>query len=310
LYTGDTTERKNLMEGRCLSGIVAVYYSHVNSIDYPGASCDNVRPADTLEERETLTLLNSLNDFTNRPDSHYWHPGDIDMQQVFYSTTGTSGFDISIDSCVDQLFTGQSGLNSTIEHADTGSRINIDIEATAGSTCYDITPNPEWECSQASALTSWITDYDYKIPAATTLKLVVNLTCTGPNVSLPGYVPGGFFPPPPSDLGVTVQRFNSNGEGVQQNQDFSKLFVPIARYCNDDSPNINIEQLIEFDAPAVEGKTDLAVVQIIGNGGALGNGGNANILVDPPLPVQQEGELGLQINTTTMTGYVDVVPAN
>ncbi len=310
LYTGDTDQRKDLMSGRCLSGIVAVYFSHVNNIDYHGSSCNEVPVDDTEELRETLNLLDSFETFINRPESHYWHAGDFDIEQSIYDAVKTSGFLLPGGNCVDRDFYGHSELDSLIGHSDTGSKINIDITATAGSECQDVTDDPVWECSTAVAITNLFAHYDYEIKAATTLKLVLNLECTGPNLSPSGYPdPTNPLLFPPIDVMVSLVRIDSNGEGVMQHQDFAKLFVPQNHYCSDGSP-VLVEHLIEFDAPENEGDTDQATILITVNAGATGNVGNISELTDPPIPVPQPGELGRQTNQTTMTGYVEVVPAN
>ena len=316
LYTGDTTERKKLMEGRCQPGIMAVYFWHTNDIEMLGDSCENDPIENVQEFRETFTTLDDFELFINRPDSHYWHSGDFDIEQVMYNAAGNSGFNIPDTGCVNQFFSGQSDLDSLLEHSDAGRKLNINITATAASECHDVTDDPVWECSNAASLTHWATHFDYEIKAATTLKVKLNFECTGPNMSAPGYPdPENPVLLPPTDVFVYVARINSDGEGViQYRDDFSKLFVPLNLYCNETFPIISIEQLIEFDAPETEGDTDTAIVIVEGTGGAFGNLGNLSKLPSPlpfPLPAPpQDGELGLQTNITTMIGTVEVAPAN
>ncbi len=318
LYTGDRDKRKELMASRCQPGIVAVYYAHSYKVDFgPGTTCGN-DPADNITEgRENISLLDDIDKLTNRPESHYWYPGDFDQELNSYSSSSSRGF-LTTDGCINQDFSALSELDSTLEHSDTGSKLNIDITATAESECQDVTDEPIWECSQAAASTAWLAHYDYKIKAATTLKLVLSLSCTGPNMSSPGYPdPNNPTLPPPLDLTVSVVRLNEQGEGVvQYRDDFSKWFVPLNLYCNDDNPVVDIQRLIEFDAPENPGDIDKAVVIITGNTGALGNAGNVyELAADSPTPIPippppRKGSIGLQRNTTTMTGFVQVVPAN
>jgi hypothetical protein len=232
-----------------------------------------------------------------------------------YSIFGISGFLDASSTCVNQAFAGRTVLDTMLNHSATGRKLEIDVSATAESECHDVTDNPEWECSKAAAFTKWEAHFDYEIKAATTLKVVLDLSCTGPNMSSPGYPdPGIPALLPPTDVYVYVVRYDADGQGViQYRDDFSKLFVPINLYCNDDNPVISVEQLIEFDEPLNAGDVDTAVVIVSGAGGAFGNLGNLDDL--PGLPVQlppppQDGELGIQTNTTTMTGTISVVPAN
>lgn len=316
LYTGDIEQRKALMESRCLPGIMAVYYWHTNDISFgSGTACGNDPDTYNVDEyRENFSTLDSVDKIINRPKSHYWYAGDSDSYMESFSRGISKGF-LTTNGCIYHPYSGRSVLDSLLEHSEQGSKLEININAIAESECHDvITDDPQWECSGALAQTLWQAQYDYEIKAATTLKIVLNLMCSGPNLSSPGYPdPNNPSLLPPTDVFVSVARFDENGDGViQYRDDFSKLFVPINLYCNDDNPVIDVEQLVEFDAPLNEGDTDTAVIIITGQGGAFGNMGNADQLPSPvPLPPPpQPGTTGLQTNTTTMTGFVEVVPAD
>ncbi len=310
LYNGDTDERKRLMASRCKPSIVAVYYDHSTGISFPGSdsACSNTDER-ISEERETASLRPLIE--TQRPKSHYWSSTDGDIEKANYSAAPIREWrDSNGDCTISQQYSASADINSYISIGD-GNRVEIDITATAQSECYNpITETAGWECSEALANTTWVAEFDFKVKIASRLKAVVNFTCTGPNMSGPGY-PDTNLMPPIDLIAVAVVRVDSTGNVIMTHSDPTKLVMPQTYYCNDDNPTVLIEQIMEFDAPATEGTTDRVTVLVRGMGGAWGNLGNPPAMLGIPLLLPNElNVFGSQTNTTTMSGYVQVVPAN
>lgn len=314
LYTGSETERTNLMASRCKPGVVAVYYSHFNEINFPGSNseCTNTNN-DVSDERETLTQRPdfTVNPVPERPDGHFWRGGDSNTDNQFFEATTTRITDDPSGAAGNcnrqQSYYAYSGLDSTLAVANTGDSFTVDITATSASECWDMIPeSPTWECSTATSRTSWAAEYDFKISAATKLNLILNFICTGANMTLPS-LPG--IPSTPSmDLTYSVLRVDANGDALPTNRDNSKLVVPQFFACNNDSNIINLTRLMEFDAPLNTGDVDRIIISVTGGAGAFGHLGNAFYLTDPlNIPVPTDGR---QSNTTTMKGTVELKPAN
>jgi len=327
LYTGDTTTRKDLMENRCRSSDMAVYYAFPSVIDFPFTDEDTtcVNTDENVNELyENVTLLKDLDNPFDRPDSHYWFPGDSNSYQEAYGKTGITRLAKNSNSdCIPFSYTANTIVDATLAYDDKGKdKLLVDITSTAESECRDlqsIISDEQWVCSKANQGALWIAYFDLDITIASNFNLKLNFACTGPNISAPGYPPDLTNPNPivilpPSDLSVVVGRVDENGNGVAANRDFVKLsseLGPKFYYCNDDHPTIDIDQLMEFDEPLTNGTTDRVTIVVTGNAGANGNLGNAPSLTLPPTPVPTEtGQLGLQTNITTMFGTVEVAPAN
>lgn len=307
LYSGDKNQRRTLMENRCKSARMAVYYNHSNEISFPrqDGSCIP-SDEDQATERENITTRPDMtgNDIPDRPENHFWRAGQSTIDQtVIDDTTSRSERDSSNDCLPPQTYYAYSGLNSTLQLSDTGNRLNIDITAQSQSDCWDMnSESPLWECSTATTRTSWVAEFDFKIISATNVTLKANLNCSGDNMSLPEG-----FPSAPIDFTFSVSRLDSTGNYVAQHLDPSKWTDAQFFECNDTFPSIDIEELIEFDAPLVDGDIDRVIIVVTGQGGAFGHLGNAAYLVDNSLTAPVEGR---ESNTTTMTGYVELVPAD
>jgi subtilisin family serine protease len=306
LYTGSENQRKTLMENRCKSARMAVYYSHHNEITFPGldASCDPL-DEDQEAERESLTTRPDMtgSDIPDRPESHFWYAGKSSIDQTTIDkATNRSEKDSSSECLTPQNYYAKSALDSELTLSDTGNRLYININAQSESDCLDMNPETElWECSTATTLSSWVSEFDFKISAATNATLKINLNCSGGNLSLPGE-----FQTAPKDLTFSVLRLDHTGNFVPQHNDPAKWTIAQFYECNDDFSNINIEELIEFDTPLEAGTSDRVVIVVTGQGGAFGHLGNAAYLADNSLPIPSDGR---ESNTTTMTGYVELVPA-
>jgi hypothetical protein len=323
LYTGDATTRKDLMENRCRSSDMAVYYAFPSVIDFPFTDGDTtcVNADENVNELyENVTLLKDLKNPFDRPDSHYWFPGDSNSYQEAYGKTGITRLAKNSNSdCIPFSYTANTIVDATLAYDDKGKdKLLVDITSTAESECRDlqsIISDEQWVCSKANQGALWIAVFDLDITIASNFNLKLNFTCTGPNISPPGY-PDLTNPSilPPSDLSVVVGRVDKNGDGVAANRDIVKLsseLGPKFYYCNDDHPTIDVQQLMEFDEPLTKGTTDRVTIIVMGNAGANGNLGNAPLLTVPPTSVPTEtGQLGLQTNITTMFGSVEVAPAN
>ncbi len=308
LYVGDTEQRKNLMEGRCITGQLAVYYHHLLTNNFPksNSNCETDNVEDVVEE--TIDTLPEPPQ--KRPSSHYWFDGDshvyqnglndtqvrsrrttVDGEQVCESV-GTFLADATIDSSLSvEAVPGQEGIE----------RLYVDIENSAASDCFVDPDHPEnWNCSTASAVSSWHAEFELKVATAKDVTLHVQLDCTGrvagalgiSNVRVFGirYIDGDFTNPSPLTNMTEPQ----------------KHFIPFQAFCDDNNPKLEISQLVEFDKPAADGDEDLVVFIIDGKVLAMGNLGNQEPV--PEFGIPEAAPLGTDRHDVSMNGFVSVEP--
>jgi hypothetical protein len=289
---------------------MAIYYYHFNDINFPGlnTTCGNTNE-DVTDERETFS---QRPDFTGdtlpqRPESQFWQPGESRFDQfsidaaTVRSEDDPNGANNNCDRS--QSYYAASELTSTLAVSDTDNIFNIDISATSASECWNLDPDtPTWECSNATTRTSWVAEYDFKIRTATNLNLILNFNCTGANMVIPG------FPGTPQDVTFTILRADATGNPLPTNRDPSRMVAGGFYACNDFSPPVNVQQLIQLDEPETAGDTDRVIITVTGGAGAFGHLGNALYLADP-LNNPQPND-GRQTNITTMIGAIQLAPAN
>jgi hypothetical protein len=311
LYTGSTAMRTDLLANRCQGpSTIAIYYSHSNQVTFPPAFLDGCGNTDddVSDQRETYSTrpgyLKPFDPIPERPSSQFWRPGDSNVDQIVlnensirrsYDPGGVSNnCDIQLD------YHSVSAVNSTIELAQSGDTVNVDLSATSTSECLErplADPGSDWSCSGALTRSSFCVAYDLKISAATSLNLNLNLSCTGPGLRYPGDTAPG------SEVGFSITRLNTAGERIPTNWGSGGIVIPLPVECYDDSPTVNIQQPITFNAPENPGDVERIIIHVNGEVGAFGNIGNTNIY--DPTPT-----LGELTNSSTMQGTVQLVPAN
>jgi len=311
LYTGDSTMRSNLLANRCKApSRVAIYYEHTNQVSFPPAllTCNEI-DNDAFDQRETFSLRPDYlfaNPIPERPESHFWEPGDSNVDQTFLTrssvryATDPGGALANCDIPVN--YNATSEMDSSITLNQAGDTINVDFSTTATSECLvwpGDDPNTDpWSCSSANTVSNFAADYDFKISAATSLNLNINMACTGPGLRYPDGTPAGLGP----EIGYFIIRLDAAGSKIPTNRDPSKRIISSPQECYDGSPTVNIQQLIELDAPENPGDVERIIIVAFGKIGAYGNLGNQ---IGDPTPV-----LGSRSNTSTMQGTVKLIPAN
>ncbi len=315
LYTGSNTQRTNLLGSRCKAPKVAIYYEHTNQVFFPPAllACGNIND-DVFDQRETYSTrpayIPSTNPVPERPASHFWQPGDSNVDQtVLNANTIRRAFDPNgaFNNCdIEVAYQGVSEIDSTVELSQTGDSVNVNLSTISTSECWEWPlddPGSEWSCSSAQSMSQFSADYDFKISAATSLNLNLNLSCTGPGLRIPGDTQSTFGP----EVGFFIIRLNAAGERIPTNWGSGGIVIPQPIACYDGAPPVNVQQLITFNAPETPGDVDRVIISAYGSVGSFGNLGNVYYIFDPTRPVPS---LGSVTNTSTMQGTVQLVPAN
>jgi len=290
---------------------VAIYYEHTNQVVFPPAinnGCGNTDD-DAFDQRETYSTRPAYSPSTNpvseRPSSHFWNPGDsnVDKKTLNESSVRRS-YDPNgaFNNCaVVESYDATSENDSNITLNRAGDTVTVNLSTTATSDCivlFGNDPADPWSCSWANTLSSFAADYDFKISAGTSLNLTINMSCTGPGLRYPDGTLATFG----LEVGYYVIRLDTAGNRLPTNRDPSKRIISFPQECYDGSPMVDIQQLIELDAPENQGDIDRIIVVAYGQIGSYGNFGND--VGDP------DATLGPVTNTTTMQGTIKLEPAN
>ena len=115
LYVGDSEQRKSLMEGRCFTGKLAVYYADSVENDFPGytSSCEG----DSTEEiaEENLDTIPAPFEPGIRPSSHYWLNGDSHLFAEGLSSSQVRGRGLVGSVCQPMgTFFADASINSSL----------------------------------------------------------------------------------------------------------------------------------------------------------------------------------------------------
>ena len=249
--------------GNCLN--LSVFYQFDGSYILPGidGNCDVL--VDGFDEFE-IRNDNVNNDGKNPeiPLDSVWVSGQkISINEVLGSTE-VRGTPDEQGGCALGSFPADLMNASTISVADNGDTINYDVDLTAHAVC-DTFSNGQADCSSADTTTNVYSVYELDIKEAIDYQLQANLVCAMKDI--PGF----------SNVYVAVFRFDSSENPVPINSLEYGIYVPLS--CNS-STTVNFDQTVHFDAPAVSGTTDRAVVQFITVVTASANPDNDGITED------------------------------
>jgi len=249
--------------GDCLS--LSVFYQFDGSYTLPGidAGCNSTN--DGFEEFD-IHNDNENNDGKNPeiPLDSFWFSGQqISINEVLGSA-GVRGTPDVGGGCALGSFPADLLNASTISVANNGDTINFDVNQAARAVC-DTFGNGLEDCSSADTTTNVYSVYELDINNAIDYQLQANLICAMKDI--PGF----------SNVYVAVFRFDSSENPVPINSLEYGIYVPLS--CNN-STIVNFDQTVHFDAPAVSGTTDRAVVQFITVVTASANPDNDGITED------------------------------
>lgn len=245
--------------GRCVG--MAVYYQHNAQVSFPGGDSGCASDELGLQEQEEKRF--DMPDLRQAaPVSDFWFGRET---RISYdpAPTGVAVRGLGTPTgCADTSFNGRATLNSLLAASADGSRLDVDIAGQASNQCKVSGATGTENCSQGTAGTEWVAQYELKVGEAVDYRVQMQMDCSRT-----------LRPPEstaPFNLSVSVYRFLPDGTLVLSNRDFQKAFLPGTRNfaCFDAQSAVRFDETIEFDAAAVASQPDRVVVIVFSAHGA------------------------------------------
>jgi hypothetical protein len=240
-------DRVSFRYGAC-SGL-AVYYGQEVKINFPflvGGECSN---PDLDDEFQEITLPEEGIDPTLQPaPSSIW----VDRSETYSPSLYDAGIfgdkPLGVDNCILASFSAEAGMDATLTGSSDGTRLDIDISTNARSNCVDMGQDLGLRSSTAVSSMSIAARFDFDLSMAANYRLKVSLSCDSyqsPNL------------PPIGDMvSVVILRVEPDGTILPP----TPSTIPIQVTCGPDSPNVDIDRLMIFDAPAQPEQKDHVMV--------------------------------------------------
>jgi hypothetical protein len=254
-------DRVSFRYGAC-SGL-AVYYGQEVKIDFPfltGGDCSN---PDLDDEFQEITLPQEGIDPSVQPaPSAIWVDRSESYSPSLYDAGIFGDMPPGSQNCLTSSFSAEAGVDATLTGSSDGTRLDIDIATNARSNCVDMGQDFGLRSSSALASMSIAARFDFDLSTAANYRLRVSLTCDS-------YMSPDL--PPMNDIvSVVILRVEPDGTILPP----TPSTLPIQVSCGPDSPNVDVDRLMTFEAPVQADQKDHVMVLFqAGNAsfGALSN---------------------------------------